>query len=65
MALICVGGFMDLWGLSVDTTAAILISIAMGLTVDYSAHIAHAFMVVHGTRNERVIECLTDLVIKI
>ncbi len=61
MALIDVGGFMYLWGLSIDTVAAVLITIALGLAVDYSAHIAHSFMVKVGSREERVRQTLVDM----
>ncbi len=61
MALIDVGGFMYLWGLDIDTVAAILITIALGLAVDYSAHIAHTFMVKIGSRDERVHQTLVKI----
>ena len=61
MVITEVCGFMYFWGLSVDTIAAVLITIAMGLAVDYSAHIAHAFMTNHGTRNERTAEALVEM----
>ena len=41
MALAEVGGFMHFWGLTIDTVSCINLIIAMGLCVDYSAHIAH------------------------
>ena len=46
---------MHLWGIAIDTSAAVLLSVALGLAVDYSAHIAHAFMTIPGeSRDERV-----------
>ena len=54
ITLIEVGGFMFFWGLTIDTSSAILITVAMGLAVDYSAHIGHAFMVTPGERDERI-----------
>ena len=46
---------MHLWGIAIDTSAAVLLSVALGLAVDYSAHIAHAFMTITGeSRDERV-----------
>ena len=55
LTLINVAGYMWLWGLSIETAAAILLTIALGLAVDYSAHIAHAFMAAEGdNRNERM-----------
>lgn len=61
MVLVDVSGFMHLWGLSVDTVAAVLLTIAMGLSVDYSAHVAHSFMVNSGSRNERIHETLVEM----
>lgn len=53
-------GFMAFWGLTIDTVTTIILVIAIGLTVDYSAHIAHAFMVAkEGDKNGR---CLNYLV---
>ena len=55
LTLINVAGYMWLWGLSIETAAAILLTIALGLAVDYSAHIAHAFMAAEGYEwNERM-----------
>ena len=55
LTLINVVGYMWLWGLSIDTAASILLTIALGLAVDYSAHIAHAFMAAPGDNtNERM-----------
>ena len=61
LTLLNVGGFMYFWDLTIEPSAAILFTIAMGLSVDYSAHIAHAFMVSKGTRNERVVNTLTNM----
>ena len=36
-------------------------TIISGLCVDYSAHIAHAFMANQGTKNERVKKALTEI----
>ena len=36
---------MHFWGLTVDTVTTIQLILAIGLSVDYSAHIGHAFMV--------------------
>ena len=43
---------MHFWGLTIDTVTTIIIVLAIGLTVDYSAHLAHAFMISKkGTKN--------------
>ena len=46
-----VAGLMYFWGLTIDTVTTVNLLIAIGLTVDYSAHIAHTFMTSAGTRN--------------
>ena len=35
---------MHFWGLTVDTVTTIQLILAIGLSVDYSAHIGHGFM---------------------
>lgn len=50
-----VGGGIYFWGLTIDTVTTINLLIAIGLTVDYSAHIAHTFMTQTGTRNGKCI----------
>ena len=37
-------GFMYFWGLTIDSTSCMLLIICIGLSVDYSAHIAHGFL---------------------
>ena len=50
-----IAGFMHFWGLTVDTVTTIIMVIAIGLTVDYSAHIAHGFMAAgRGDRNGKI-----------
>ena len=41
-------GMLHFWGITVDTLSCINIVLAIGLCVDYSAHIAHAFIVAEG-----------------
>ena len=46
---------MQFWGLAIDTSAAVLLSVALGLAVDFSAHIAHAFIITPGiSRDKRI-----------
>ena len=53
---------MQFWGIKVDTAASVLLSVALGLSVDYSAHIAHAFMTTPGkTRDERVKKTIIEI----
>ncbi|CAL4059866.1 unnamed protein product [Meganyctiphanes norvegica] len=58
--VIGVTGIMWVWGLTVDTVSCIAIVLAIGLSVDYAAHIAHAFLTARGekTRIERAEEAL-------
>lgn len=53
MTLIDVGALMHWWGLTIDTVSCIDIVLAIGLCVDYAAHIGHTFMTKRGTRDER------------
>jgi len=62
MTLVEVAGFMYFWGLTVDTITAILMIVAIGLAVDYSAHIGHAFMVARGgNRKARMTNALASI----
>eukprot|EP00092_Neocalanus_flemingeri_P008175 GFUD01008815.1.p1 GENE.GFUD01008815.1~~GFUD01008815.1.p1 ORF type:complete len:989 (+),score=163.46 GFUD01008815.1:223-3189(+) len=61
LTLVNVGGFIHFWGLTIDTVSCTNVIISIGLCVDYSAHIAHAFMSTQGTRDERVKAALVDI----
>ena len=53
---------MRFWGLAIDTSAAVLLSVALGLAVDYSAHIAHAFITKPGnSRDQRIKEVIVEI----
>eukprot|EP00448_Togula_jolla_P017809 CAMPEP_0170584290 /NCGR_PEP_ID=MMETSP0224-20130122/8611_1 /TAXON_ID=285029 /ORGANISM="Togula jolla, Strain CCCM 725" /LENGTH=883 /DNA_ID=CAMNT_0010907717 /DNA_START=89 /DNA_END=2740 /DNA_ORIENTATION=+ len=54
-------GFMNMIGLAIDNVTVIQLVIAVGLCVDYAAHIGHCFMTKDGTRGERVIATLGDV----
>lgn len=41
-------GFMHWWGLTIDVVSCIDLVLAVGLCVDYAAHIGHAFMCCEG-----------------
>ncbi len=56
LVLLCVAatladvvGGLHFWGVAVDTIVCVNVVLAVGLCVDYSAHIAHAFIVEKGT----------------
>jgi len=61
LTLVNVAGFMHFWGLTIDTVSCTNLIIAIGLCVDYSAHIAHAFMTASGDRNQRARAALSDI----
>lgn len=54
-------GCMNMWGLAIDNVTVIQLVIAVGLSVDYAAHIGHNFMTKGGTRGERVTATLGDV----
>ena len=58
MVLICIVltlvdlvGFLHFWDITIDTLSCVNIVLAVGLCVDYSAHIAHAFIVSQGAHH--------------
>lgn len=55
-------GAMFALGLVIDSVSVINIVLAVGLSIDYSAHIGHCFMVKGGTNNDaRATESLADI----
>jgi len=60
-SIFCCFSFMYALGLVIDSVSVINLVLAVGLSVDYSAHIGHCFMVKAGTKNQRVIESLADI----
>jgi Niemann-Pick C1 protein len=58
---ICVNGTMHFWGLTIDTVSCINLVLAIGLCVDYAAHVAHTFMTKTGTRNERAAATISSI----
>ena len=53
LTLVDIVGMLHFWGITIDTLSCVNIVLAIGLCVDYSAHIAHAFMVAEGSAIER------------
>ncbi|XP_078372535.1 patched domain-containing protein 3-like [Oculina patagonica] len=62
-ALICeLFGLMVIWDVSLNSVSMINLVMAIGFAVDYSAHIAHAYVVSNKvTANERVVDALSTL----
>ncbi|CAB4066186.1 NPC1 [Lepeophtheirus salmonis] len=51
LSIIDVTGYMYFWGVSIDTASAVLLTVSLGLAVDYSAHIAHGY--IHSSKSSR------------
>lgn len=49
----CLIGFLWYVDLDFNTVTAINMVVAVGIAVDYSAHIAHSFLVMKGSRKDR------------
>jgi len=61
MTVLDILGCMYFWGLFIDNVSVIQSVIAIGLCVDYAAHVGHSFMLKAGTRDERVTATLADI----
>lgn len=59
--LIDVVALMWLWDLSVNSVSIVNLVLAIGLAVDYSAHVAHAFMSASGSLNERACKAMQEM----
>lgn len=53
-------GFMHFWGTTLDSVVVIFLVISMGLAVDYSAHVAHGFLLTSGSRDKRLETALVE-----
>mmetsp|Transcript_22309 Transcript_22309/g.54966 ORF Transcript_22309/g.54966 Transcript_22309/m.54966 type:complete len:961 (-) Transcript_22309:579-3461(-) len=54
-------GYMTWWNVPLDATSMISLVLSIGFSVDYSAHLAHAFMLAPGTRDERMQQALSTM----
>jgi len=62
MTIVDILGCMNMWGLAIDNVSVIQLVISVGLCVDYSAHVGHAFMTQEGaSRPERVVATLGNV----
>lgn len=53
---------MQRWGLTLDLVSCIALQLAVGLCVDYAAHIGHTFLTVtEGNRNERMMTTILHI----
>jgi len=61
MIFVNIVGYMHFWKLNIDSVTVIMLVIALGLAVDYSAHIGRAYLEKTGTPDERIIRTLEDM----
>ena len=48
LSLVDIIGFLHFWNVTIDVMSAVLIILSVGLCVDYSVHIGHAYLVSKG-----------------
>ena len=61
LCIVDILGFMYILGIVIDSVSVINLVLAVGLSVDYSAHVGHSFMTKKGDdKNDRVLEALAD-----
>eukprot|EP00937_MAST-01D_sp_MAST-1D-sp2_P005755 g5755.t1 len=58
---VCLLGCMHAVGDSINMITAINLLLAIGLCIDYSAHVCHAFLMARGTRDERAAAALEHI----
>ena len=61
LSLVDILGVMYFWEIDLNTVSVIVLSMAVGLTIDSAAHMGLGFMESVGTRRERIISSLKHL----
>ena len=61
VTLVDIVGFLYLWNIHIDIVSCINIVISVGLCVDYSVHIGHAYIVAAGSRLERAVRSVETI----
>eukprot|EP00092_Neocalanus_flemingeri_P028206 GFUD01030630.1.p1 GENE.GFUD01030630.1~~GFUD01030630.1.p1 ORF type:complete len:389 (+),score=76.54 GFUD01030630.1:34-1167(+) len=54
-------GFLHFWDITIDVISCINLVLSIGLCVDYSVHIGHAFLVAKGSRQEKAVEAVATI----
>ena len=54
-------GLLHFWDIQIDTVVVMLLVVSLGLSVDYSVHIAHAYLEEHGSANERLVSAMRNV----
>lgn len=62
LTIVNVLGWMQRWGMTVDIVCCIGLELAIGLCVDYAAHVGHTFLTMSdGSREERSFKTVTSI----
>lgn len=62
LTMITVCGFMYIWGLTIDIVSCVALTLAIGLCVDYAAHIGYSFLSINlPTREERILKTMSNI----
>ena len=61
MILMDLLGVMYLWGIQLNAVSVVNLTMALGIAVEFCAHIVHAFLVAAGTRQQRMAVALQDM----
>merc|ERR1712130_692548 len=61
LTLVDIVGFLHWWNITIDIISCVNIVLAVGLCVDYSVHIGHAFIVASGDRGQRTLSALDTI----
>jgi predicted RND superfamily exporter protein len=54
-------GFLHFWDITIDIISCINLVLAIGLCVDYSVHIGHAFLIAKGSRKARAVQAVATI----
>lgn len=58
-------GFMGLFGVKMNPISAVTLITAVGIGVEFTAHVVLAFLTSLGTRDERMESCMTHMFIPV
>jgi len=58
---VCILGYMGHWDLNFNSVTAINLVLAVGLAIDYAAHIAHSFLTSKGSGTERAMHAVDHI----
>merc|ERR1719461_799825 len=61
LTLVDIVGFLHFWGITIDIISCVNIVLAVGLCVDYSVHVGHAFLIADGDRKAKTEEALLTI----